>query len=76
MNPSGPPLQQIDDSVRTTWMAGDLCVISRPHRRSGIALRRQRRPPSPVICKDYLLVRAIHTGTGLGLITSGCEAGR
>jgi hypothetical protein len=23
MNPSGPPIQQIKDSMRATWMAGD-----------------------------------------------------
>ena len=76
MNPSGPPIQQIEDSVRATRIAGDLSVISRPRRRSRITLRRQRRPQSPLICKDYLLVRAIHTGTVLGLIASGREAGR
>jgi hypothetical protein len=76
MNPSGPPIQQIQDSVRATCMTGDLCVVSRPRRRSGITLSRQRRRQSHLIRKDYLLVTAIHTGTVSGLIASGCEAGR
>jgi hypothetical protein len=45
MNPSGPSIQQIQNSVRATWMAGELRVISRPRSRSGILLSGcQRRP--------------------------------
>lgn len=55
MNPSGPFIQQIQDSLRATWMAGDLCVVSRRRSRCGIALsRRQRRPRLPRRTQSYL----------------------
>jgi hypothetical protein len=55
MNPSGPPIQQIQDSVRATWRAGDLCVVSRPRSRSGIPLnRRPRRPRVPRLPQSHL----------------------
>ena len=55
MNPSGPSIQQIQDSLRATWMAGDLCVVSRRRSRCGIPLsRRQRRPRLSRRTQSYL----------------------
>jgi hypothetical protein len=45
MNPSRPPIHQIEDSMRPTWMAGDFGVVAIPLARQGTVVTGVDIPP-------------------------------